>query len=76
MSPEERQLLERLANEGKAVALRDEDLALAKVLEADGFLFMIGFGHVGAVITPKGRRQLIELEHAKTNARKPIGFLD
>ena len=38
----ERQLLNRLAAEGKATRLYESDLPLAKALEAVGLLFLIG----------------------------------
>ena len=52
LTERERQLLKRLAAEGKATRLLDEELATAKALEADGFLFLVG---LTAVVTPRGQ---------------------
>jgi hypothetical protein len=57
----ERQLLEKLAAEGKTTRLFAEDLPIAKALEAVGLLFLIGQDEPYAVITPKGRNVLAEL---------------
>ena len=45
-----RHLLERLAAEGKATRLLDEELATAKALEADGLLFLVGL----TAVDPEG----------------------
>ena len=58
----ERQLLERLAAEGKATKLYVEDLPVAKSLVSAGLLFLVGENEPYAVITPKGRRLLAILE--------------
>ncbi len=42
LGKDEKQLLERIAAEGKATRLLNDELAPAKGLEADGFLFLIG----------------------------------
>ena len=68
LSEKERQLLERLAAEGKATRLLDEDLATAKDLEAVGLLFLVG---TSAVVTPKARRLLAELEQKPPKSPKP-----
>ena len=68
LSEKERQLLERLAAEGKATRLLDEDLATAKGLEAVGLLFLVG---TSAVVTPKARRLLAELEQKPPKPPKP-----
>jgi len=68
-----RQLLERLASEGKACRLFDEELVSAKILEAEGLLFLVG---MTAVVTPKGRRRLAELERPSKPITKPFDFLD
>ena len=57
----ERQLLEKLAAEGKTMRLYAEDLPVAKALEVVGLLFLIGQDEPYAVITPKGRNLLAEL---------------
>ena len=45
-----RQLLERLAAEGKPTRLEDEELAVVRHLEADGLLFLVG---LTAIVTPR-----------------------
>ena len=54
LSEKERQLLERLAAEGKATRLLDEDLATAKDLEAVGLPFLVGTSAVARGRDPKG----------------------
>ena len=49
------QLTEKVAAEGKATRLLDEELATAKTLKTDGLFFLVG---LTAVVTPKGRRLL------------------
>ena len=51
----ERELLERLAMEGKPMALLMEELCVANALESSGLLFLVG---TRAVVTPKARRLL------------------
>src|ERR1041384_7323503 len=58
MIDRKRELLEKIAAEGKATRLLDEELATAKTLEADGLLFLVG---LIAVVTPKGRKALAEI---------------
>ena len=73
----ERQLLERLAAEGKATRLYEGDIPIAKSLEGVGLLFLIGEVEPYAVITPKGRRLLAELARKPTKPPKPpFGFMD
>ena len=62
-----RQLLAKIATEGKATPLLDEELETAKALEADGLLFLVG---LRAVVTPKGRRILAGEEVAARRAQK------
>jgi hypothetical protein len=70
----ERQLLKRLAAEGKATRLLDEELGTAKALEADGLLFLVG---LTGVVTPKGRRLLAgEEQPRKPDKKAPFGFLE
>jgi hypothetical protein len=72
----ERQLLERLATEGKATRLYEGDLPIAKSLESVGLLFLIGEVEPYAVITPKGRRLLAELARKPPKPPKPpFGFM-
>jgi len=67
MIDRKRELLEKIAAEGKATRLLDEELATAKTLEADGLLFLVG---LTAVVTPKGRRVLAGEEIAAKKALK------
>jgi hypothetical protein len=69
----QRGLLEPLAAEGKATQLLDEELASAQALEAEGLLFLVG---ITAVVTPKGRRRLADLERKPKPSKTPLGFLD
>ncbi len=59
LGKDEKQLLERIAAEGKATRLLNDELAPAKDLEADGLLFLTG---LTAIVTPKGRRVLAQYE--------------
>ena len=73
----ERQLLERLAAEGKATRLYESDQPVAKSLEGVGLLFLIGEVEPYAVITPKGRRLLAEPAQKPPKPPKPpLGFLE
>jgi hypothetical protein len=76
VTDDERRLLERLAAEGKPTGLLSEDLQVAKSLESTGLIFMVR--NTGcAIITPKGRRMLADLERAaRKPAKPPLGFLD
>jgi hypothetical protein len=70
----ERQLLEMLAAEGKPTRLLSEDLQVAKSLESTGLIFMVR--NTGcAIITPKGRRYLADLERKAKPTKPPLGFL-
>ena len=72
----ERQLLERLAAEGKATRLYADDMPIAKSLEGVGLLFLIGEVEPYAVITPKGRRLLAEIDQKPPKRPKPpFGFM-
>ena len=71
LSDGERQLLDRLAAEGKATRLLDEELATAKDLEAAGLLFLIG---LTAVVTPRARRLLAELAMKPKRDTPPFRF--
>lgn len=73
MDKRERELLERLAAEGKATRVPDEDLSLARGLEGAGLLFLVG---ARAVITPRGRRLLAELEQMKKSKKPPSNLLE
>ena len=71
----ERQLLERLAAEGKATRLFESDVPVAKSLEGVGLLFLIGEVEPYAVITPGGRRLLAELARKPPKPPKPPSSL-
>jgi hypothetical protein len=68
LSDRERRLLEKLAAEGKPTRLLDEDLATAKDLEAAGLVFLVG---TTAIVTPKARRLLAELEQKPPKPPRP-----
>jgi hypothetical protein len=73
----ERHLLEKLAAEGKTTKLFAENLPLAKALEAMGLVFLIGQHEPYAVITPKGRRLLAEMDRKPAKPPKPpFGFME
>jgi hypothetical protein len=66
----ERELLERLATEGKASRLLDEEMCVGKALERSGLLFLVG---ARAVVTPKARKLLAMLREAP-NGKVIRGF--
>ncbi len=74
LTERERKFLERLADEGKATRLTLAELEVAKSLEADGLVFMIG-NTLDAIITPKGRHVLAVNEPPTPPGKKPLGFL-
>jgi hypothetical protein len=75
MTEQERQLLERLAAEGKPTRLTTEEIEVAKSLETDRLLFVVR--DVYAVITPKGRHVLVGEEPPKKPDKKPpFGYLE
>jgi len=72
----ERRLLEMLATEGKPTWLLGYQLTVAESLEEAELVFFVRGGHA-AIITPKGRRLLAELEQKPPKPPKPpLGFLD
>jgi hypothetical protein len=73
MSDAQRQLLQRLASEGKATTLSADELQIAKSLETDGLLFIIR-DTADAIITPKGRHKLAGIEIDGMPGKKPFGF--
>jgi hypothetical protein len=78
MTLAERQLLKRLAAEGKPTRLALGELEAAKSLERDGYAFMVG--STAAIVTPKGRHLLAGEEPPKKPDQKPpkppFGFLE
>ena len=73
LSDGEHELLDRLAAEGKATRLTLGELKVAKSLEADGLIFMIG-NTLDAIIMPKGRHLLAELALKPKRNTPPFGF--
>jgi hypothetical protein len=74
----ERRLLEMLATEGKPTWLLGNQLTVAESLEEAELVFFVRGGHA-AIITPKGRHLLAELEQAAKTPKPPkppIGFRD
>jgi len=67
----ERRLLDRLAVAGKATRLLEEELHTAKNLEAEGLLFLAGWM---AVVTPRARRLLAELDKKPKRGTPPFRF--
>ena len=55
----ERNLLERLAAEGKPACLDGEEILIAQTLERSGLLFLVG---AYAIATPKARRLLAGIQ--------------
>jgi hypothetical protein len=77
VTDDERQLLDRLAAEGKSTRLYESDMPVAKSLERVGLLFVIGEVEPHAVITPKGRRLLAHFARRPPKPPKPpVGFLE
>ena len=70
LSPDEQRLLERLGAEGRAVELRSGEIAAAMELNKADLVFLVRDGSGGAVITPRGRRLLAELEQKKKREKK------
>jgi len=73
LNDSEHQLLDRLAAEGKATRLTLSELNVAKSLETDGLIFMIPHT-LDAIIMPKGRHLLAELERKPKRDTPPFGF--
>jgi hypothetical protein len=74
LSEKERQLLDKLAAEGRAMTLYADDLKVAHTLEGQGLILLIpdtlGRDAASAIITPMGRR-LLSKEEAKPKRGKP-----
>ena len=75
MTNQERNLLQRLAAEGKAAPLAAEEIGLARHLENEGLLFVTEGSTTRAVITPKGRRAIAGSLSEISPPKKPLGFL-
>jgi hypothetical protein len=76
LAERERQLLERLAAEGKQTRLALGEIETAKLLEMSGLVF-IARDTAYAVITPKGRHALAgPAPQAEPKRKPPLGFLE
>ena len=75
LTKDEQRLLERLGAEGKVTALKSGEIAIARALEQADLVFLVPDGSGSAVITPRDRRLLAELESAINSAKRPLGFL-
>jgi hypothetical protein len=73
LNDSERELLDRLAAEGKATRLTLSELEAAKSLDAEGLIFMIR-SSLDATIMPKGRHLLAEFERKPKRNNPPFGF--
>jgi hypothetical protein len=71
MTEREHQLLERLAGDGKVTRLFDAELGIARKLETDGLLFLVG---TSAVVTPKARRLLVKEAQKPKRDTPPFKF--
>jgi hypothetical protein len=75
MTDAERKLLERLADEGKRTRLTLAELEVAKSLEVDGLVFMVG-DTLDAVITARGRHLLADMEIGARHGKRPGDLAD
>jgi hypothetical protein len=75
LSEPERQLLEKLAAEGKPTRLSADELQTARSLETVGVVFMIK-NTTDAIITPKGRNVLARKGLGTKPPKRPLGFLE
>jgi len=71
LNDRERLLLERLGAEGKVTPLMSGEIATARELERADLVFLVRDGTGGAIITPRGRRLLAELEQKPPKPPKP-----
>ena len=71
LTQDEQRLLERLGAEGKATLLHSGEIGAAKALERADLVFLVPDGSGKAVITPRGRRLLAELEQSKKSKKPP-----
>jgi hypothetical protein len=75
MTEAKRQLLQRLADAGKPTTLVGDDLELAQLLEAEELVLIVG-SSTNAIITPRGRHKLANIEITARSDKKPFGFLE
>jgi hypothetical protein len=71
LTQNEQRLLERLGAEGKATPLHSGEIGAGKALEKADLVFLVPDGSGNAVITPRGRRLLAELEQSKKSKKSP-----
>ena len=77
LSSDEQHLLERLGLAGQAILLQSGEVAAAKAMEKADLVFLVPDGSGKAIITPKGRRLLAEIDRKPPKPPKPpIGFMD
>jgi hypothetical protein len=74
MTDAERQLLQKLADAGKATTLTGDELLLAELLEAQGLVLIVR-NSSDAIITPRGRHKLDDTAIKPKRTKKPLGFL-
>jgi hypothetical protein len=78
LTPRERQLLERLADEGKPTKLEPDEVQTARELASVDLAFIsrdtVGTDQIYAVVTPKGRHALQKLTEP-SKKKPPLGFL-
>jgi hypothetical protein len=75
MTGAKRQLLQRLADAGKPTTLVGDDLELAKLLEAEELVLIVG-NTTDAIIMPRGRHKLAGIEIDGKPGKKPFGFAE
>ena len=80
LTEKERQLLDKLGAEGRAMTLYADDLNVAHSLEGEGLIFLIadnlGRDAPSAIITPKGRRLLAKEETKPKRGKPPSSLLE
>ena len=78
LTPRERQLLEKLADEGKLTKLVTDEITIARELASVDLVFIArgaDAASIFAVITPKGRHALQQLA-VTPKKPPPFGFLE
>jgi len=80
LSEKERELLDKLAAEGRAMTVYADDLKVAHTLEGQGLIFLVadslGRDAASAIITPKGRRLLAKEETKPKRGKPPSTLLE
>jgi hypothetical protein len=75
MSDAERQLLQKLASAGKPTTLIIEELLIAELLEHQDLVLIVRNTN-DAVITPRGRHKLDNIDTRPSPVKKPFGFTE